>query len=952
MSTQRRFPHRVGHRGPSFDPALDRRSALKLFMAGVATTLASCGRPPEQIVPYVEMPEREVPGLPLEFASALPLAGYGRGVIITSIEGRPLKINGNPRHPASLGSTDVYGEAAVLSLYDPDRSKAPYSDNRIQSWSAFEAALRPRLDSHRQQQGKGLAILTGRLTSPTMIAQLGALSQSMPEMTWYRHEPIDDDAVREGASLAFGQPATAIPRFRDAKVLLTLDADPIGFGPEQIRHAREIAHARRSTSPGESLRIYSAEPDWSLTGALADHRVALQPVLIRNVAIEVARALGASLRQASLPDEVGPFVQACASDLAARRGAALVAAGLRQPAEVHALCHWINKQLQGPVDFIAPVDPVAVGHIESLRKLASEAGAGRVDTLIIIGANPVYDAPADLAFDRIVAKVPFTAHCGSYHDETAERCTWHLPLTHVLEGWSDIRASDGTASIMQPLIRPLYDSRDGHQVLAMLQLQEASSGTLDIIRNQWRHAAAEGQWDDWWRQTLQDGVVASSSSPKLSLPPARLPSIAPATAAENFTFVLSPDPSVFDGSLANNAWLQECPKPFTSQVWGNALHVADADARKLRLDDGDVVELKQGDVTFEAAILVRPGQAAGVLSATLGYGRENAGSIGTGIGFNAYRLRMAKAPWLGGNFSITKTARRENLLRTQHVFELEGEAEELQPRLTLEDLAKGNFHFDRPGDNPPTLYPAPHDDTYQWAMAIDASACIGCNACVIACQAENNVPVVGPEEIAEGRDMHWLRIDHYVVEERPGFSPTPCMHCEHAPCEPVCPVAASIHDSEGLNLQVYNRCVGTRFCESNCPYKVRRFNFFGYADGDEYGNLGADIAKAVFNPNVTVRSRGVMEKCTYCVQRISLARRAAEKDGRPIREGEVVTACEAACPTKAIDFGLISNPQSRVSALRADPRSYALLGNLGTRPRTTYLARLQNPKPDYGKTRA
>jgi len=365
-----------------------------------------------------------------------------------------------------------------------------------------------------------------------------------------------------------------------------------------------------------------------------------------------------------------------------------------------------------------------------------------------------------------------------------------------------------------------------------------------------------------------------------------------------------------------------------------------------------VVQLKRDGATLEAPVSVRNGQAAGVLSATLGYGRRNAGTIGTGVGFDVYRMRNADSPWLVENVTVDKTGRRQELLRTQHFFDLEGEAKELQPRLTLADLASGNFQFERPGANPPTLYPAPHDDTYQWAMAVDASACIGCNACVVACQAENNVPVVGPDEIAVGRDMHWLRIDHYVVDESPGFSPTPCMHCEHAPCEPVCPVAASIHDSEGLNLQVYNRCVGTRFCESNCPYKVRRFNFFGYADGQEYGNLGADIVKAVFNPNVTVRSRGVMEKCTYCVQRISVARRAAEKEGRSIREGEVVTACQAACPTKAIDFGALSDPTSRVSTLRADPRSYSLLGKLGTRPRTTYLARLQNPNADYGKARS
>jgi Fe-S-cluster-containing dehydrogenase component/anaerobic selenocysteine-containing dehydrogenase len=935
-------------RQPS-EAVMDRRSALKLFMSGVAASLASCGRPPEEVAPYVEIPERQTPGLPLQFATALPLAGYGRGVIVTSIEGRPIKINGNPRHPASVGSTDVYGEAAVLSLYDPDRAKAPYSSDRIQSWSAFEAALHPRLDQLRARQGEGLAILTGRITSPSAVSQLGQLKQSMPHMKWYRYEPVDDDAVRDGAMSAFGRPATALPRFKEARVLLAFDADPIGPGPDQIRWAREIVDVRRTQNPNDSLRIYSAEPDWSLTGALADHRVPVRPELVRNVAIEVARALGAGLEPAALPDEISRFATAAANDLRARRAAALVMAGARQPAEVHALCHWINAQLQAPVDFIPPVDPVEDGHLQSLNNLISDADGGRLDTLLIIGANPVYDTPGALGFADALSAIPFTAHFGGYRDETAQRCTWHLPLTHVFESWSDIRGVDGTASIIQPLVHRLYDSRDAHQILAMLKADPGSSSAFDIVQGQWAGNSGKDQ-EDWWRQTLSDGVVANSASTKISLPPAHLPKIAPAKTTENFTLVLAPDPCVFDGSMANNAWLQECPKPFTSQVWGNALHMAESDASRLGLSDGEVVQLESGKITLDAPVLVRRGQAAGVLSATLGYGRRSAGAIGNGVGFDAYPLRNPNTPWLASNITITKKGRRENLLLTQHFFDLEGEAKELQPRLTLEEFASHQFHFDRPGAKPPTLYPEPHYDTYEWAMAIDVSACIGCNACVVACQAENNVPIVGPEEIAEGRDMHWLRIDQYVVDERPGFSPTPCMHCEHAPCEPVCPVAASIHDSEGLNVQVYNRCVGTRFCESNCPYKVRRFNFFGYADGQEYGNLGADIAKAVFNPDVTVRSRGVMEKCTYCVQRISTARRAAEKEGRKIREGEVVTACQAACPTKAIDFGLISDPSSRLNAQRGDARSYSLLGKLGTRPRTTYLARLQNPNPDYGKT--
>jgi Fe-S-cluster-containing dehydrogenase component len=929
--------------------AMDRRAALKLFVSGAALALASCGRPDEQVVPYVEMPERETPGVPLRFASALALAGYGRGVIVTSIDGRPIKIDGNPRHPASLGSTDVFAEAAVLSLYDPDRSNAPHGANRIQSWSSFEAALRPQIDKEVLRQGSGLRLLSGRVTSPTLIAQIGALMKILPQAKWHRYEPVEDDTVRAGAMQAFGRAASAIPRFVDARVALMLDADPLGFGPEQIRFGHDIIGARQSHTAQNSLRIYAAEPSWTLTGALADHRLALPHHLIRNMALAIARGLGAAVPAAVLPPDADRFVKSAAADLLARRGTAMVLAGPRQPAEVHALCHWINAELRAPIDFIAPVDPVAVGHAESLRDLADDVHAGRAETLIMIGVNPVYDAPGDLAFGDIMAAVPFTTHLGLYRDETAARATWHVPLSHPLESWSDIRAFEGSASVIQPLIRPLYDTRTSHEVLALLGGAVAAS-PFDLVRDYWRGArGSAGDFDDFWRQSLQDGAVADTTAAKISLPSPKLPQVAPAGAADSFTLTLAPDPAVFDGSMANNAWLQECPKPFTKQVWGNALHISEADARDLGVVDGDVVQLVHDQHVVEAPVLVRPGQAVRTIATTLGYGRTLAGGIGNLVGFDAYKLRHADSPWAIENIAVARTGRTQNLLRTQHFFALEGDAEELQPRLTLADLAKGDFAFTKPGANPATLY-TPHDyDTYKWAMTIDTSACIGCNACVIACQAENNVPIVGPDEIAEGRDMHWLRIDDYAVDGRPGFSPVPCMHCEHAPCEPVCPVAASVHDSEGLNVQVYNRCVGTRFCQSNCPYKVRRFNFFGYADGEEYGDFGADIVKAVFNPDVTVRGRGVMEKCTYCVQRISRARRAAEKENRAIRDGDVVTACQAACPTRAISFGDLSDATARVNTLRAEPHSYALLGELGTRPRTTYLARLQNPNPDFGK---
>ena len=897
-------------------------------------------------MPYVEMPERLVPGVSLRFATALPLGGYGRGVVVTSMEGRPIKVEGNPRHPASLGSTDVFAEASVLSLYDPDRSKAPRKGAEIPDWGAFEAALLARLGQEHNRQGEGLAILTARITCPTLTSQIAALQKSMPQAKWYRADPIEDDAARNGATLAFGRTVTALPRFADARVALMLDADPIGPGPAQIRFARDITGARQLRTADDFLRIYAVEPRWTLTGALADHRIALGPELIRNVALVIARELGATVPNAELPEGVLNFTGAVAADLKSRLGRAIVLAGPRQPAEVHALCHWINGTLRAPVDFIEPVDAGSAGHMDSLRALAADIHSGATQTLIIIDTNPAYEAPHEIELAEAIAGVPFSVHLGPYDDETAARCTWHLPLSHPLESWSDLRAFDGTASIVQPLIRPLYDTRTAHELIALLGGAVALS-SHDIVRANWQAQSGTADFTAWWRQTLQDGVVANSVAPKIATHAAKLPEITPAVASNNFTLTLAPDPAVWDGRMANNAWLQECPKPFTKEVWGNAMQMSPADGKRLDLVDGDLVRVSTGHAALEGPVILLDGQPDGVIAATLGYGRPKAGGIGNGVGVDFYRLRTAGSPWATAGIEVTRTGRNQNVLRTQHYFALEGEAEELQPRLHLAELAQGHALFPPVDADPPTLYP-PHDyDTYKWAMVIDTSACIGCNACVVACQAENNVPVVGPAEIAIGRDMHWLRIDDYIVDGRPGFSPVPCMHCEHAPCEPVCPVAASVHDSEGLNVQVYNRCVGTRFCESNCPYKVRRFNFFGYADGQEYGDLGADIMKAVFNPNVTVRGRGVMEKCTYCVQRISAARREAEKENRTIRDGEVITACQSACPTRAISFGDLNNRDAGVNTLRREPHAYALLSNLGTRPRTTYLARISNPNPDF-----
>jgi molybdopterin-containing oxidoreductase family iron-sulfur binding subunit len=906
-----------------------------------ALALAGCSKPAEEIVPYVQMPEGLVPGEPLRFATALPMSGYGLGIMGISVDGRPIKVEGNPRHPASLGATDVFAEAAVLSLYDPDRSRAPTLNGKIASWDAFRAALLPQLAKHDRNGGNGLRLLTGRVTSPTLLRQIDGLLTRYPLAMRHVHEPIDDSLERQGTILAFGRALHVLPRLDNAEVMLCLDADPLGPGPSQIANARHWIEARNPKNSVGFSRSYVAEGFQTLTGTKADHRLAVHPAGISDIAIAVANVLGAGMAQPKLSPTAERFANAAAHDLFAHKGHALVLAGRTQRADIHALVHWINAQLDAPINFMAPFDHSAE-HVPSVfAALADDLQAERVETLVILDSNVGYDAPADLSIAAALDKVPFSVHLGLYADETAGLCQWHLPQSHPFECWSDLRAVDGTAAIVQPLIRPLYATRSAHDLLTMLAGQDAVS-SYDLVRETWR-SSGEASFEDWWRQTLHDGVVRGSAPQPVIAGTPRQPGVTSTEKQEELTLVLSPDFSAWDGRFANSPWLQECPKPISKEVWGNALSISTEDAKRLNLETGDVVRLSVKDRVLRTPIWVTSGCAPGVLNLTLGYGRRNAGAIGNAIGTDAYELRNSDALWLIEPVTVTKTGERQEVLTTQSYVRLEGEVRDLYPFLSLTDL----WSDTKNSDALPTLYPPVASDTYAWGMVIDTAACVGCNACVVACQAENNVPVVGPEEIARGRDMHWLRVDIYdhgtpAVPEA-GFQPVPCMQCENAPCEPVCPVAASVHDSEGLNVQVYNRCVGTRFCEANCPYKVRRFNFFGYADGQEYANLGAETIKAQRNPDVSTRQRGVMEKCTYCVQRISRARRTAKKEDRTIADGEIVTACQSACPTQAITFGDLNDTNSAAKGLKNDPRNYALLGHLDTRPRTTYLADLRNP---------
>jgi molybdopterin-containing oxidoreductase family iron-sulfur binding subunit len=762
---------------------------------------------------------------------------------------------------------------------------------------------------------------------------------------------VTDDIALAGAKVAFGRALTALPRIKDASVVLSLDSDWLGPGPSQIVHARGFADARRPASdPSKFLRLYVAEPAWTATGANADHRLALRPGEIGNVAIAIAAHLRGQAVSEHLPADAARFAQYAAADLQAHSGRALVLIGRSQTPEIQALGHWINHALAAPVDLIEPIDP-APAHADALRALASDLHDGTAETLMILDRNPLYDAPGDLKLADVVAKVPFSVHLGQYRDETADRCRWHLPLSHALESWSDLRATDGTASIVQPLIRPLYDTRTVHDVVAMLG-GALTPSSYDLVRETWRPSAS-GDFETWWRQALHDGLVPNTRAQPVTAAPKEI-DVVPANVTLDAALLVAPDPALWDGRHANNAWLQECPNPLTKHVWGNCLSLSRADAAQIGCVTGDIVAIEHGGQIIEAPVYVSAGQADGIYATTLGYGRTQAGAIGNGIGFDVNPLRSLDQPWLIEKVTLRKTGKRQALPETQSHFQIEAGADDILPAVSLAELADGLHRQPFIPETKPTLYPPYDYDTYAWAMVIDTAACIGCNACVVACQAENNVPVVGPEQIAVGRDMHWLRVDVYDLPQANGrgFQPVPCMQCEQAPCEPVCPVAASVHDGEGINDQVYNRCIGTRFCQSNCPYKVRRFNWFGYADGEEYKNLGAKSIAAQHNPNVTVRARGVMEKCTYCVQRISAARRTAEKEDRTIREGEVVTACQAACPTRAISFGNKNDPQAEINALRKEKQHYALLGHLGTRPRTTYLARLRNPNPAFGETKA
>ena len=999
------------------DPA-GRRRFLKLMGASFALAgLTACTRQPtEYIAPYVRQPEELIPGKAVYFATAMPLNGLAAGLIVESHEGRPTKIEGNKDHPASLGATDVFSQASVLGLYDPDRSQTLTHLGDITTWSAFLGAVGPAVTAQRalaaQQPARaGLRILTEAVTSPTLAYQLKTLLAALPTAKWHQYDAAGPDNVREGSRLAFGQYANTVYHFDKADVVLSLDSDFLACGPASLRYARDFASKRRPEE-GKMNRLYVVESTVTNTGSVADHRLQARPSEIAAFARAVATAIGVEIGQANVPmdGDRARWSVALAKDLREHRGSSVIVAGESQPPAVHALAHAMNQALGNVGQTVFYSDPVEANPVDgtaSLRDLVADVNAGQVDVLLILGGNPVYNAPIDFDFAAAIRKVPLRIHLSLYKDETSELCQWHIPEAHYLESWGDARAYDGTISIIQPLIAPLYSGKSVHEVLAVLLGQPERSG-YDIVRDYWmRRFAAGGQeppiaaqtaapsqgsqsasqpsspgtqsqkpsaeFETFWRKSLHDGFVTNTALQTKGVAlksdwSAQLTGAQPPSSTPQFEIVFRPDPTIHDGRFANNGWLQELPKPISKLTWDNAAIVSPATAASLDLGKkvGDVatnsmgriggeiladeIELEYRDRKVVAPVFIQPGHPDGVITVHLGYGRTSSGRVGTGAGFSAYSIRTSDAPWFGSGLKVTKTGGTYSLATTQshHLIDASEVGErDLVRSGTLEEFKK------RPSLAPegahesgehPSLYPPVEYKDYAWGMSIDLNSCIGCSACIVACVAENNIPVVGKEQVARSREMHWLRVDAYYKggykTPETYFQPVPCQQCENAPCEVVCPVAATAHSAEGLNDMTYNRCVGTRYCSNNCPYKVRRFNFLLYQD------FYTASLKMMRNPNVSVRSRGVMEKCTYCVQRIQKAKIDSEKEDRRVRDGEITPACAQACPAEAIVFGDINDKESRVAKLKSEERNYSLLGELNTRPRTTYLGAVRNRNPE------
>lgn len=959
-----------------------RRDFLRVMGASLALaglTATGCRWPKEKLAPYAYCPQDVRQGEPKRYATAMELSGVAAGLLVTSFDGRPIKIEGNPSHPGNMGAASAIQQASVLDLYDPDRSMYPVERRGGQklnkTWDDFAAFASQHFAKLKATGGRGLVILREASSSLGMKLMMSELARAYPAASIHEYEPISWENERQGLIEAYGSSLRAVNDLSRAEVVVALDSDLLGAHPDALRHTRDFASGRGGEG-GKMNRLFVAESSLSLTGAAADHRLPLAggeiPALLLELAAQLSHLgimppdptgeLAALLVKHEGATAGGEWVRQAAADLAAHRGTGLITVGPRQVSYIHGLAHLLNTALGNAGGTVRLVSDGAEGYggVIALKLLQAALDSGQTEMLLILGGNPVYDGYVDLAFRDQLKKVPVSIHLSTHDNETSEACTWHLNRAHYLESWGDARAWDGTLSIVQPLIEPLYGGKTPLELLALIIGRPVQDG-YSIVREALQPVLTGGDFESLWREALSSGVVPATGFPEIS--PAQLTMLtnfgkslgwARVDSPRSMQLTLIPDSKLYDGRFAGNAWLQEMPDPLTKVAWDNALMMSVEDAAQLGLGMGDMAYVDTGEEEgLVLPVYIMPGQAKGTVTAALGYGRARAGKTGSKVGANTYLLRGSSFGDMRTAVKVEPTGLKYKLATTQDHYLIDTVGFEERGRrvgalireaplkryLAEPEFAKGEEH-------PEKLKPLWTEHKYtgrRWGMAIDLSACTGCSACMVACQAENNIPAIGRRHVLEGRAMHWIRVDRYFKggPESPGvvFQPLTCQQCEMAPCESVCPVTATVHTQEGLNDMVYNRCVGTRYCSNNCPYKVRRFNFFNYR------RHMPETHKMVMNPEVTVRSRGVMEKCSFCVQRIEAVKIRAKNDNRAILDQEIVPACAQTCPARAITFGDLSDPASAVSKLHADPRAYMILAELDVKPRNAYLAKLRNPAP-------
>ena len=960
---------------------VSRRGFLKFMGASAALAgLAGCTKQPDEpIYPYIKQPEDLILGKPNYFATAHPFVTGAVPLLVKSDQYRPIKIDGNPEHPYNQGSSDPFTQATLLDLYDPDRSQHVKFHDENREWAEFAVEFRNKVISTKD--GTGIYFLSETITSPTLARQWKEVQAKYPKITLVQYDPaIAGTALANGLNVQYD--------LADADVIVSLDADFLSGAAFPGFHKLVRQYAERRKSPEKLNRLYAIESTPTTTGLKAEHRLGLRASEIPAFTAELAKAVGVPGEPSAYAwtEEQKKFLAALAKDLKAHAGKCVVIPGLYQDESVARLALVINNVL-GNLEKTIAVSFEAVNSLPSnqsgdLKALVADLNAGKVDWLVILNDNPIYNAPADLEFAAAFEKAKMTAHLGSHVDETGQNAQWHIPAAHFLESWSDAGAYDGTVSIVQPMIDPLYGGKTAHHFFQAL-LDEPGLSPYEAVRETWK-PVIKGDFETGWRKALHAGWIEGTSLDHQDLvevggieaiqkqfaahPGLVWPHKAPVPAPKNsLEIIFRPDPNVYDGRWANVGWLQELPKPVTNLSWDNAALVSGATLTKYGLEEDDIVELTVQGRKVNAPVIVAPGHPDNSVTVHLGYGRQT-GRVAGGAGFNAYLIRTSDAPFYAvgsmkkvpGKWGVAVTKSHFQDHRPK-LFGGEGngnnslEADEainergIMRYATLEEY-KADPGFANEGEAHPatdksnTMFPNWEYKDNAWGMSIDMNSCTGCNACIVGCYAENNIPVVGKQQVRIGRNMQWLRIDTYfegdLAAPRAHFQPMACQHCENAPCEQVCPVGATVHTPEGLNAMVYNRCVGTRYCSNNCPYKVRRYNFLLYSDFE------TESLKLMRNPDVTVRSRGVMEKCSYCVQRISSAKIEADKENRAIRDGEVVTACQQACPAQAISFGNINDRESKVAKLQGDERSYQVLADLNTRPRTKYVAAVLNLNPE------